>query len=429
MRNRTHTLRSTVMDKQQRTALLLMTLTVLIDITGFGLVIPLLPFWAEHFGADAFMVGMLTSLYALAQFLFTPILGTLSDRYGRKPIIVVSLVIEALSLVLTALAGSLPMLLVARFVGGLGASNIGSAQAFVADVTPPEKRAQGMGMIGAAIGLGFVIGPALGGLLAGAYPGLSFWIAAMVALLNAVLVIVLLPESRKRLAGQEQGQSKKASKSGIGAFFSGWGNLAHKPAVLSLILVNLLYTVAFTGMENIFPLFTQHYFHWGATQNAYVFTYIGVIIVIMQGGLVSQLVKRWRERGVMLAGLVLMALGLIALAFSTHLSWLMVTLSVLSIGDGAVSPTVSTLLSFASPGETQGELLGMSQGFAGLARIIGPLIAGAIYKIGSAGTPFIVGGILVVLATLVAFPTIARVTQPAQPARADAVEVPSSSHD
>lgn len=413
------------MDKQQRTALLLMALTVLIDITGFGLIIPLIPFWAQHFGADPFAIGLLTSLYALAQFIFTPILGSLSDRYGRKPIIIVSLIIEALSFVLTALAGSLPMLMLARFVGGLGASNIGSAQAFVADVTPREKRAQGMGMIGAAIGLGFVIGPALGGLLAAKNQGLPFWIAAAVAVVNALLVLAFLPESRALRPTQPSHKPQR----GLGVLFSGWGTATRYPAVLILILVNLIYTIAFTSMENVFPLFTQHYFQWGATQNAYIFTYIGVIVVIMQGGLVNRLVKRWQERGVMLGGLVLMAVGLIALAFSTQLSWLLITLGILSIGDGAISPTVSALLSFASPGESQGELLGLSQGFAGLARIIGPLIAGAIYKISSAGMPFIVGGILVVLAALIAAPMLSHVQKPASSATPNVAESSSSIHD
>src|SRR5579859_1086259 len=150
------------MNKQNRSPLLLMALTILIDFIGFGLVIPLLPFWAEHLGAGPLGVGLILTTYALAQFLFTPILGALSDRYGRKRIIFFSLCVEVISFALTGLASSLPMLLIARVVGGIGASNIGSAQAVVSDVTAPEKRAAGMGMIGAAIGMGFVVGPALG---------------------------------------------------------------------------------------------------------------------------------------------------------------------------------------------------------------------------------------------------------------------------
>ncbi|GHO92087.1 tetracycline resistance MFS efflux pump [Reticulibacter mediterranei] len=394
------------MEKKKRSPLFLMALTILIDFTGFGLVIPLLPFWAERLGANAFEVGLIITVYALAQLLFTPVLGTLSDRYGRKPIIVASLFIEAVALVMTALANTLPLLLLARFIGGLGASNIGSAQAVVADVTEKQDRAKGMGLIGAAIGLGFVIGPAAGGVLAPTGQTLPFWVAAGVALVNAVLVFLFLPETHKRASGETE-QTHHGNR-GLGILFSGWRNAARYPSVLSMVLVNLLYTIAFTGMEAIFALFTQHTFGWGASQNGYIFTYIGIIVVIMQGGLVGRLVKRWREPGVLLAGLVLMAVGLISLAFSTRFALLLVTLGILSVGDGAVTPTVSTLLSFASPVEMQGEMLGLSQGVGGLGRIVGPLIAGSLYTFGSA-LPFVVGGILVILAAIVALPALSAV--------------------
>ena len=404
--------------KNRRSPLLLMALTILIDFTGFGLVIPLLPFWAERLGANALEVGLIITIYALAQLLFTPVLGTLSDRYGRRPVIVVSLVIESLSLVLTALAGSLPLLFLARFIGGLGASNIGSAQAVVSDVTSAKDRAKGMGMIGAAIGLGFVIGPAVGGVLAPRGQTLPFWIAAGVALVNALLVLLLLPETRKRKVVQEVVPGRQR---GLSILFSGWRNAVRHPSVLGLVLVNLLYTIAFTGMETIFPLFTQRIFGWGASQNGYLFTYIGFIIVIMQGGLVGQLVKRWRESRVLVAGLLLMTIGLIALAFSTRFALLLVTTGLLSIGDGAVTPTVSTLLSFASPTEIQGEMLGLSQGVGGLGRIIGPLAAGSLYAL-SASTPFIAGGILVLLAALVALPALSAVHRSIQ-SQSEAVAV------
>src|SRR6266487_5941323 len=184
------------MHKMTRSPLFLMALTIFIDFAGFGIILPLLPFWAQRFGAGPVGVGLVLTIYALAQFLFTPALGTLSDRYGRRPIILAALLIEALSLALSALSGSLLILLMARFIGGLGASNIGSAQAVVADVTPAEGRARGMGLIGAAIGLGFVVGPALGGLLAPLGPAVPFWAAMGVAIVNALLVILFLPETR-----------------------------------------------------------------------------------------------------------------------------------------------------------------------------------------------------------------------------------------
>ncbi|HYK85225.1 MAG TPA: MFS transporter, partial [Ktedonobacteraceae bacterium] len=254
------------MNKMLRSPLFLMALTIFIDFTGFGLVIPLLPFWAEHLGAGPVGVGLILTTYALAQFIFTPILGSFSDRYGRRPVIIISLCIEALAFALTALAGSLPFLLLARLIGGLGASNIGSAQAVVSDITPPEERAKGMGLIGAAIGLGFVVGPALGGGLATLGTTVPFWVAMGVALINMLLVLSLLPETRQRReVGAAKGEIDR--QEGIVVLLAGWRQALRYPVVARLVLINLLFTVAFTAMEAVFPLFTQHTFGWGAAQN------------------------------------------------------------------------------------------------------------------------------------------------------------------
>jgi len=391
------------MNRTGRSPVYFMALTIFIDFAGFGIVLPLLPFWAERLGAGAVGVGLILTIYALAQFIFTPVLGTLSDRYGRRPIILASLLIEALSLALSALAGSLAILLVARFIGGLGASNIGSAQAVVADVTPVESRARGMGIIGAAIGLGFVVGPALGGLLAPLGPAVPFWVAMLVALANALLVLRFLPETRR---SEPACATVPFTNRGMGGVLAGWRWVLRNPAVARLVVINLLFTVAFTAMEAVFPLFTQHSFGWKAIQNGYIFTYAGIVIVLMQGGLVGRLVKRWGERSLLIAGLVMLAAGLAILSWSTNLALLLVALGIVSIGDGAVTPVVSALLSFASPPKRQGETLGLAQGVAGLGRVIGPLAAGSIFAIGGSGAPFILGSVLVVLAALIALPAL-----------------------
>src|SRR5258706_3849341 len=391
------------MNRTKRSPVYLMALTIFIDFMGFGVVLPLLPFWAERLGAGAVGVGLILTIYALAQFIFTPVLGTLSDRYGRRPVILASLVIEALSLALSALAGSLAILLVARFISGLGASNIGSAQAVVADVTPVERRARGMGLIGAAIGLGFVIGPALGGLLAPLGPAVPFWVAMLVALANALLVLRFLPETRRR---ETACSTVPFTNRGMGGVLAGWRWVLRNPAVARLVVINLLFTGAFTAMEAVFPLFTQHSFGWKAIQNGYIFTYAGIVIVLMQGGLVGRLVKRWGERSLLIAGLGMLAAGLALLSWSTNLALLLVALGIVSIGDGAVTPVVSALLSFASPPTRQGETLGLSQGVAGLGRIIGPLAAGSAFAIGGPGAPFFLGSALGVLAALIALPAL-----------------------
>lgn len=396
------------MSKLFKSPLFLMALTIFIDFAGFGLVIPLLPFWAEHLGANAVGVGLVLTVYALAQLIFTPVLGSLSDRYGRRPVIIASLLIEAVGFALTALSGSLLMLLIARFVGGLGASNIGSAQAVVSDTTPPEKRARGMGMIGAAIGLGFVVGPAIGGLLAPLGLTVPFWVALGVALANVLLVAAFLPETRRQ---QERvGESRKSRN----VLLAGWRQVLRSPAVARLVVINLLFTVAFSAMETVFPLFTQHISGWGAAQNGYVFTYVGFIIVIMQGGLVGLLVKRFGEKGVMIGGLVLLAIGLALLPWSTQLGVLLLALGILSAGDGAATPTISTLLSFAGTEETQGETLGVAQGVGGLGRIIGPLFAGSAFAFGGPGVPFLIAAVLIAAAIVVALPTLPAVKRAAK---------------
>lgn len=388
------------MHKMMRSPVFLMAMTIWIDFVGFGLILPLLPFWSERLGASPVGVGLVLTAYALAQFLFTPVLGTLSDRYGRRPIIFASLLIEALSLALCALAGSLPLLLVARFIGGLGASNTGSAQAVVADVTPVEERARGMGLIGAAIGLGFVVGPALGGVLAPLGPAVPFWVAMLVALVNALLVLRFLPETRPM--GTTRTRVASTTRN-TGVALAGWRRVLRHPLLARLVVVNLLFTVAFTAMETVFALFTQRTFGWTTRQNGYLFTYIGLLVVLMQGLVVGHLARLWGERRLMLAGLVLLAVGLALLPWSTHLAPLVVVVGIVSIGDGAVTPMLSTLLSFASAPEARGETLGLAQGVAGLARVIGPLAAGSAFAAGGPGAPFLVGSALVVLAALIAF--------------------------
>jgi multidrug resistance protein len=392
------------MGKLFRSPLFLMALTIFIDFTGFGLVIPLLPFWAEHLGANPVGVGLILTSYALAQFLCTPILGSLSDHYGRRQIILISLGIEVISFALTALASSLPFLLLARVIGGIGASNLGSAQAVISDITTPKKRAAGMGVVGAAIGMGFVVGPAMGGLLAPHGELTPFWVAMCIALVNALLVFFLLPETRRK-----QGR-ERAKRAGVGILFSSWGKVIRRPPVVNLVLVNLLYTLAFTGMETVFPLLTQKNFGWAALQNGYVFTYVGFIVVLMQGGLVRLLVRRWGEGNLMLFGLIFLGLGLIMLIWSNNLALLLIALGVLSIGDGAVTPTNSAVLSLLTPAGEQGEILGFSQGLAGLGRTIGPIIAGALFTF-SPGLPFLLGGTFAIIAILITLPVMANIQQ------------------
>jgi MFS transporter, DHA1 family, tetracycline resistance protein len=302
-------------------------------------------------------------------------------------------------------------------------------------VTPVERRAQGMGLIGAAIGLGFVVGPALGGVLAPLGPAVPFWIAMSVALANALLVLRFLPETRYIRAATETGHIRTESPgdflatrtlrpgddqaptppsttpvptgiTGMGVVIAGWRQILRHPVVARLVVTNLLFTVAFTAMEAVFPLFTQHSFGWTALQNGYIFTYAGIVIVLMQGGLVGRLVKRWGGSRLLITGLVMLAAGLALLSWSTNLAVLLVALGIVSLSDGAVTPMLSALLSCASPPTAQGKTLGLAQGVAGLGRVIGPLAAGSAFAIGGSGAPFFLGSALVLLAALIALPAL-----------------------
>ncbi|HZC05689.1 MAG TPA: MFS transporter [Ktedonobacterales bacterium] len=385
------------MKRAKRSPLLLMALTVLIDFTGFGVIIPLLPFWAEHLGANPVQIGLILTAYSLAQFLFLPMLGRLSDRYGRRPVILWSLLIEAGSLALTALSGTFLILLIARFVGGMGAANLGTAQAVVSDTTAPAERARGMGFIGAAIGLGFVIGPAIGGGLAALGMATPFWVAGALALVNAVMVFFLLPETRASQG--PAADTRPVNRVSLMATL-------RQPAMARLLVINLLYTLAFTAMEAMYPLFSQRAFGWGAKQNAYIFVYVGVIMVIVQGGLIGRLAKMWGAQRLLVVGLALLAAGLLLLPFGALLAVMLIAVGVLSAGSGAVSATSSTLASLVADEESQGQTLGVIQSSGGLGRIIGPLAAGWIFALGGAGAPFVVGGLLTVLALLVAIPRL-----------------------
>jgi MFS transporter, DHA1 family, tetracycline resistance protein len=235
----------------------------------------------------------------------------------------------------------------------------------------------------------------------------------IIALANALLVLRFLPETRHIRAAtsvpsstSQKGTTVSFTKHGMGVFLAGWRQVLRHPMVARLVVINLLFTLAFTAMEAVFPLFTQHSFGWTALQNGYIFTYVGSAIVIMRGGLVGRLIKRWGEHRLLIAGLVMLAAGLASLQWSTNLALLLIALGIVSIGDGIVMPMVSALLSFASPAGAQGETLGLAQGVAGLGRAIGPLAAGSIFAIGGPGAPFLFGSALVVLATLIALPAL-----------------------
>lgn len=368
-------------------------LIVLIDLIGFGLVIPLLPFYAERFSATPQQVTILMATFSAMQTLAAPIWGRLSDRAGRRPVLMISMTAAALAYLWFAFADALWMLFAARALAGICAGNIAAAQAYIADVTPPEKRARGMGMIGAAFGLGFIIGPALGGVVAGnnlatadlRTPGLIACGLSLIALLGVLLVLKeslptgLPPRPRKsRLAALRDALARKS--------------------LARLLVVFFLAILAFGGMEAVFALWAMAQFSWGPAQIGYIFTYVGVLSAAMQGGLIGRLTARFGEEKLLVAGLALIALGLLAIPAAHDLPVLVVAVSGLALGMGAMQPSLNSLISRRAGAEEQGEVLGVAQSVASLSRVLGPLFAGALFAGLGRDSPFLAGMVLVIIA-------------------------------
>jgi multidrug resistance protein len=355
--------------------LVIVFVTVFIDLLGFGIIIPLLPFYAETFGATALTVGMLSTSFSLMQFLFAPIWGRLSDRVGRRPIILVGLFGSFLSYLVFGLASSLTLLFVARIFAGIAGANIPTAQAVIADVTTPDNRAKGMGLVGAAFGLGFIFGPALGGFLSQWGYSTPAFFASALSLANFCAALFLLPETLKpeHRAKQRLGR--------IDAFRAA----LTRPHLPLLLLVSFLAVGAFSSFESTFALFAERVFSFDAASMGYIFAFVGVVIVIVQGGLVGRTVKVVGEHHIVPMSLGLVSIGLLMIPASHSLGLLLFSLAVLAVGTGFNNPSLLSLISQYSAAEDQGGILGLTQSLNSLARVIGPLWGGfAFDRIGIA---------------------------------------------
>jgi MFS transporter, DHA1 family, tetracycline resistance protein len=364
----------------RRSPLLVIFVTVLINLIGFGIVIPVLPYYVESpkFNATPLTLGLLFVSYSAMQFLFTPILGRLSDKYGRRPVLFLSLMGTGVGFLLMGLAESLPLLFAGRILDGITGGNISTAQAYVADVTTPENRAKGMGLIGAAIGLGFVIGPFLGGELSRFGIEAPFLFAAGLAFANAVLLYFVLPETIGR-GGAAAPQIDRSLR--------GLARRMREPHLGLVIGLYFLLIVAFSIITTTFALYTMHAFGYGVRDNGRLFAFIGLLSVFLQGGLIGRLVRSYGEMPFVVAGSALFVVGFFALPFigpvSGGLFGLLLVLAAFSSGNAMTTPTLTSLASKAVGPEEQGAALGMTQAGASLARIVGPLIG--TYLIEGAG--------------------------------------------
>ena len=371
-------------------------LVVFIDLVGFGLIIPLLPFYAEYFQASPDVVGMVMATYSFAQFLAAPMWGRLSDRMGRRPVLLVTLAGSVIAYIGLGLVDSLWMLFAARALGGAMAGNIAAAFAYVADVTTPENRARGMGLIGAAFGLGFIAGPAIGGILAGPDPvnadfqtpafaaaGLSL---AALALASARLKESLAPEMRARA-------SVKRSR------WLEFKDIFMRPKVGLLIALSFLATFVFAGMETTFAMWSRRQFGWGPEQNGYLFASVGLLAAGIQGGLVGRLVGAFGEARLITHGAVSLAAGMVLLPFAESLIVLAASMILMAYGFSIINPSLNSLISLQVGKDEQGSVFGVSRSATTLARVVGPVWAGFLFATLGKDWPYF-GGALVMAAVV-----------------------------
>jgi DHA1 family tetracycline resistance protein-like MFS transporter len=382
--------------KTSRGALAVIFFIVFIDLIGFGIVIPVLPLYAQHFGASPLVIGLLLASYSAMQSLCAPLLGRLSDRIGRRPVLLVSLIGTAAGFLLMGAARTLPLLFLGRIIDGATGGNLSTAQAYIADVTPEHQRSRGMGLIGAAFGLGFIVGPALGGVLSRFSMQAPFLFAAGLALTNAAALWFFLPES---LPPQARGHAR--SKLALRELYAGPNGDQLKLAMATYFVA----TVAFSLLTATYPLFTERRFGYGAEQNGYIFAFQGLLGAVLQGMMLGWLVKRFKEKPLIIAGALVLSAGMWLLPSSATIAMLLATTAVTGLGHGLLAAPLNGIASKAVDERAQGRAMGAMQSAASLARIVGPVLGGALLHADAAGstsqfgrTPYWAGACIMMLA-------------------------------
>ena len=373
-------------------ALILILVFVFVDVLGFSLILPLLPYYAADFNASSIMVGLLLSANALTQMIGAPILGRLSDRYGRKPLLIASISGTVLSFLILGFANSLAILFLSRILDGLLGGNVSLAQAYITDSTTRENRSQGLGLIGAAFGVGFIFGPALGGILSanGNY-ALPAFAAAGLAALNLVGALFWLPESlppEKRSTSNDRTKPEFSLKALI--------NALRRPCVGPLLSVVLVYGLAWTMFETMFSLFTQQKLGFTAQATSYVLTYVGVVVVLVQAGGIRWLSARFSDKQLIFSGALLLIVGLLGWAFSPGLIVLLIALLPLALASGMLRVSTNSALTKSVAQSEAGGILGLSASMNSLTRVVSPLIGSFLLAQISPSAPGVAGALLMV---------------------------------
>ncbi len=393
-----------------RRAARLIFLVTLIDQIGWGMVIPILPTYAQTFGGSPIVVGWLLAAYSVAQLLFAPAIGRLSDRQGRKPLLLACMGGSAVAAAATGAASlladgalALGVLFLARALDGVTGGNTALAMSYASDVTPPERRAQSLGLIGAAIGLGYTIGPALGGVIAHYTDAATpFYVAAGLALINALAMWWLLPESLSPERRAEAAFNHRSSEAA-----SIWTWLRH-PQLGPLLVVNFLFIVAASCYQMMLPLYTSLQFGMGERDNSYLFAFLGLTMTVVQGALIRPLARRFGERALFAFGIILLTIALAAAPLTNGVAGLVWLCAGMGIGTALANPTLLALLANRAADDERGEALGVAASMASLGRILAPAWCGYAMKHVSIASPFVTGAAMAALAAAVflAFVTV-----------------------
>ncbi len=367
--------------KEHKAKVGIVFLIVFIDLVGFGIVIPFLPLYGEDFGPSPVVFGLLMASFSIMQFLAAPVLGRLSDRYGRRPVLLISLAGSVVGYLLFAFAGSLAMLFASRIIDGISGGNISTAQAVIADITDEKDRARGMGLIGAAFGLGFICGPGLAALLVGVARWLPGVAAATTSAIAFVLVFVLLPETNINRSSDRSRPHPLSPRNIIRA--------VGYPLVGACLVMIFLVIFAFSNFETTFAQLVRLKFGVDMSTIGWLFVYAGLLGAIVQGGLIGRLVQRFGEAKVIAGGALIAAVSGAILPFADSLGRLMVILAVLAVGHGLTAPSVSSMISKMVPSGEVGGVMGVYQGVSSLARIVGPFWAEWVYGVFGHAVPYL----------------------------------------
>jgi DHA1 family tetracycline resistance protein-like MFS transporter len=372
--------------------------TIFIDLLGFGIVIPILPgLVVDDLNNLEYMVGIVAAIPPFMQFIFAPYWGSLSDRKGRRPVILISILISCFAYIIFSFTTTIFILIFSRLLAGIGSGNFSAAQAYVSDISPPEKRAKNMGLIGAAFGLGFILGPPIGGFLKTHYGVWAIgYFTATLCVVNLIFVYFFLPESNVK---------KQTTANSFKQIFSHIQIALKKRNIRILFLVYALFIAAFSMMQISSPLLWKQQYSFNDKEIGYIFGFIGLCSVIVQGGLVGWFVKTFGEQKMMIIGSVFMCLGLASLPLVPKEFFIPVELigiMIIALANGLIMPAANALVSKEAPDNQQGTILGAMQSFGSFARTIGPLMSGLLYMIFFA-LPFLIGSAIMVVCAVLTF--------------------------